>query len=60
MGFIFWTIVKMAIAAGISYAIMVLTKQDPEDVTNDPDKFKSPEVRAVSYTHLTLPTILLV
>jgi len=45
MDFIFWVIVKMALAAAISYAVMVLTKQKPEDTYTDPDKFKNPEVR---------------
>jgi len=45
MNFIFWVIVKMALAAAISYAVIVLTKQKPEDITYDPDHFKNPEVR---------------
>ena len=45
MEYLFWMIVQMAIVAAISYAIMVLTKKDPEDVHYDPDHFKRPEVK---------------
>jgi len=41
----FWVVVKMALAVGISYAVMALSKQEPEDIYTDPDKFKNPEVR---------------
>jgi len=45
MEWLFWYIVKLAIAVAVSYAIMAATRKKPEDITYDPDHFKNPEVR---------------
>ena len=45
MAWVFWFIVKMAIMALISYAIMAATKKDPKDIYYDPDHFNRPEVK---------------